>query len=54
MQIKDSEGQVEVAGLGPQTARDRGRLAQNPMGLSSSPHLASSQLGCLGRADSLC
>lgn len=36
MQIKDSKGQVGVPGPGPQTARDRGRLAQNPMGPSSS------------------
>lgn len=53
MQIKDGKGQVRVPGPDPQTTRDSGRLAQNPVGPSSSPHLASSLLGRLGRADSL-
>ena len=53
MQIKDGKGQVRVPGPGPQTTRDSGRLAQNPVGPSSSPHLASTLLGRLGRADSL-
>lgn len=45
--LRTAKARVRVPGPGPQTART-GRLAQNPVGPSSSLHLASSQLGALG------